>query len=243
MSRDEAPSRAVAIAAPSIWERVREALARLGPFEALSALFDRLRAPPERSVAFAIATIALGAKIAKADGLVTRGEVAAFREVFLIPEGEERNAARVYDLARADVAGFEDYAARVRAMFGAGAPQLADLLEGLFHVAVADGDYHPGENAFLARVAAIFEISPREFQRIRAEFVEGAECHPLDVLGLPPEATLEEARAAWKRLVRETHPDNLAARGLPEEAVRMAERRLIAVNRAWERLQGEAPRP
>jgi DnaJ like chaperone protein len=169
--------------AVSIWQRVREALARLAPREGLLQLFERLRTPPERSVGFAIATIALGAKIAKADGLVTRGEVAAFREVFLIPEGEERNAARVYDLARSDVAGFEDYARQVRRMFGRGAPQLADLLEGLFHVAVADGDYHPGENQFLHRVAGIFEVSDRDFQRIRAEFVEDAECHPLDVLG------------------------------------------------------------
>jgi DnaJ like chaperone protein len=225
--------------AVSIWQRVRDALARLAPREGLLQLLDRLRTPPERSVGFAIATIALGAKIAKADGLVTRGEVAAFREVFLIPEGEERNAARVFDLARADVAGFEDYARQVRRMFGRGAPQLADLLEGLFHVAVADGDYHPGENRFLLRVAAIFELPDRDFQRIRAEFVEDAECHPLDVLGLPHEASLEEARAAWKALVRDTHPDRLVARGLPEEAIRMAEKRLVAVNRAWERLQGE----
>ncbi len=225
--------------AVSIWRRVRDALARLAPREGLLQLFERLRTPPERSVGFAIATIALGAKIAKADGLVTRGEVAAFREVFLIPEGEERSAARVYDLARGDVAGFEDYARQVRRMFGRGAPQLADLLEGLFHVAVADGDYHPGENEFLRRVADIFELPPRDFQRIRAEFVADAECHPLDVLGLPPGASLEEARAAWKALVRDTHPDRLVARGLPEEAIRMAEKRLIAVNRAWERLQGE----
>lgn len=225
--------------AVSVWQRVRDALARLDPREGLLQLFERLHTPPERSVGFAIATIALGAKIAKADGLVTRGEVAAFREVFLIPEGEARNAARVYDLARSDVAGFEDYARQVRRMFGRGAPQLADLLEGLFHVAVADGDYHPGENEFLHRVATIFELSARDFQRIRAEFVEDAECHPLDVLGLPQGATLEEARAAWKALVRDTHPDRLVARGLPEEAIRMAEKRLIAVNRAWERLQGE----
>ena len=224
----------------SVWDRVREALARLAPRESLLALFERLRTPPEMSVAFAIATIALGAKIAKADGLVTRGEVSTFREVFVIPEGEEANAARVYDLARQDVAGFEDYARQIRRMFGQGAPQLADLLEGLFHVAVADGDYHPGENAFLARVAEIFEVTDRDFHRIRAEFVPDAECHPLDVLGLPPGATIDEARAAWKALVRDTHPDRLAARGLPDEAIRMAEKRLIAVNHAWERLQEEA---
>jgi DnaJ like chaperone protein len=224
----------------SIWTRARELLSRLDPSEELASLFERLRTPPEKTVGFAIATVALGAKIAKADGLVTRNEVAAFREVFIIPEGEEGNVARVYDLARRDTAGFEDYATRVRAMFGQGAGQLADLLEGLFHIAVADGDYHPEENQFLARVARIFDLPEREFLRIRAEFVPDAERDPYEVLGLPPGASREEARAAWRALVRETHPDRLVAHGLPEECIRMAEKRLIAVNQAWERITGGA---
>jgi DnaJ like chaperone protein len=224
----------------SIWTRARDLLSRLAPSESLSALFERLRTPPERTVGFAIATVALGAKIAKADGLVTRNEVAAFREVFIIPDGEERNVARVYDLARQDVAGFEDYAARVRAMFGDGARQLGDLLEGLFHIAVADGDYHPEENQFLARVAAIFDLPEREFMRIRAEFVPDAERDPYDILGIPHDATVDEARAAWRALVRETHPDRIIAKGLPEECIRLAEKRLILVNQAWERISGAA---
>ena len=66
----------------SIWSRIAEALAALTSGETLWSVFDKLRSPPERSVAFAIAVIALGAKMAKADGHVTRDEVTAFREVF-----------------------------------------------------------------------------------------------------------------------------------------------------------------
>ncbi|TNC71645.1 molecular chaperone DjiA [Rubellimicrobium roseum] len=224
----------------SIWTRVTDLLALLTRNEPLSSLFERLRTPPEKTVGFAIATVALGAKIAKADGLVTRNEVAAFREVFIIPEGEESNVARVYDLARQDVAGFEDYARRIRAMFGDGAAQLPDLLEGLFHIAVADGDYHPEENRFIARVAEIFHVPEHEFQRIRAEFVPDAERDPYDVLGVPHGAPLTQVRAAWRALVRETHPDRLIAHGLPEEAIRLAEKRLITVNRAWEQISDRA---
>ena len=39
--------------------------------------------------------------------------------------------------------------------------------------------------------------------------------------------------------VRETHPDRLAARGLPEEAVTLAEKRLVAINRAWDEIQAK----
>ena len=224
----------------SVWTRVTETLDRLRSGEALSSLFERLRTPPEKTVGFAIATVALGAKIAKADGLVTRNEVAAFREVFIIPDGEEANVARIYDLARQDVAGFEDYARRIRRMFGDGAHPLCDLLEGLFHIALADGDYHPEENQFLARVARIFDLPEREFMRIRAEFVPDAERDPYDVLGVPHGAPLEDVRRAWRALVRETHPDRLMAHGLPEEAIRMAEKRLITINRAWEQISDKA---
>jgi DnaJ like chaperone protein len=223
----------------SLWSRIRDALARLGPGEALAVLFDRLRAPPERSVAFTIAVIALGAKMAKADGRVTRDEVAAFRDVFTIPPGEEANAARVFDMARTDVAGFEEYARRVGAMFDDDAPILRDLVEGLFHIAVADGDYHPAEDAFLERVAEVFGLTAREFRSIRARFA-GTDPDCWEVLGVAPDAPMEEVRAAWRAAVRETHPDRLMARGVPEEAVKLAEKRLIAVNRAWERIQAGA---
>ena len=59
----------------SLWSRITDALAALAKGEGLSAVFDKLRSPPERSVAFTIAVIALSAKMAKADGLVTRDEV------------------------------------------------------------------------------------------------------------------------------------------------------------------------
>ncbi|MDP6067220.1 MAG: TerB family tellurite resistance protein, partial [Alphaproteobacteria bacterium] len=56
----------------------------------------------QRQVAFTIGVIALGAKMAKADGVVTRDEVAAFREVFHVPPAEGKNVARVFDQAKKD---------------------------------------------------------------------------------------------------------------------------------------------
>lgn len=218
----------------SIWTRIGETLQALAKGEGLSALFYRLRPPPERSVAFTIAVIALGAKMAKADGQVTRDEVDAFREVFRIEPGEEANAAWVFDLARQDVAGFETYALRIGRMLGADTPLLRDLMEGLFHIALADGEYHPKEDRFLRLVAGFLGLSEPQFRGIRARFVDGEDPDPREVLGVGPDAGLDEVRAAWREQVLECHPDRMAARGVPEEAMRLAERRLVALNRAWE---------
>lgn len=224
----------------TIWSRIFEAISALVQGESLSTVFDRLRNPPEdcpeRTVAFTIAVIALGAKMAKADGEVTRNEVSAFREVFHVPAEEEANAARVFNLARQDVAGYDAYARKIRTMFRGDSKVLTDVLEGLFHVSVSDGAYHEREDEFLADVARIFGIAEPCFRAIRARYAPDAPRDPYDVLGLPHDASKEQARAAWKDAVRETHPDRLIARGVPEEAVELAERRLIAVNAAWEEI-------
>ncbi|GIX14914.1 MAG: molecular chaperone DjlA [Paracoccaceae bacterium] len=221
----------------SIWSRIREALRALTRGESLSDVLARLRTPPEQTVAFTIAVIALGAKMAKADGQVTRPEVAAFREVFHIAPADEAAAARVYNLARQDVAGFELYADRVARMFADDRAMLETLLECLFHIAVADGAYHPHEDAFLREVARRFGLPETVFRALHARYVPGAPPDPHAVLGVSPGDDLATIRRRWRQLVREIHPDRLIARGLPEEAVRLANRRLAAINHAWEEIR------
>jgi len=223
----------------SIWTRITEALAALASGEGLSAVFDRLRTAPERSVGFTIAVIALSAKMAKADGLVTRDEVTAFREVFQIATEDEADAARVFNLARQDVAGFEEYAARIQRMFEGEPGTLCVLLEGLFYIAMADGVYHPKEDAFLTRVAAIFGVKDRDFRALRARFVPEARPDPYSILGVNEDTPLDEVRKVWRQMVRDNHPDKIMARGVPQEAVKLAEKRLVYINRAWEEIQNE----
>ena len=223
----------------SLWTRISDAISALAGGEGLSDVFARLRSPPERRVAFAIAVIALGAKMAKADGQVTRGEVSAFREVFKIAREDEAGAARVFNLARQDVAGFEEYAARIKAMFGDQTGALSDLLEGLFHIAMADGRYHPEENRFLERVAEIFELPESEFRQMRCRFVPGAAPDPYEVLGGSPSDSFDTLRKLYRDKVRAAHPDRMLARGVPVEAMRKAEKRMIDINHAWDEIRAQ----
>ena len=217
----------------SIWSKISDLLAALVAGEGLSSIFNKLRTPPERTVGFTIAVIALSGKMAKADGEVTDLEVRAFKEVFRVPPEDELNAARVFNLARQDVAGFETYARKIKKMFGDQTDILEDLLEGLFHISVADNKYHEQEDAFLKRVAEIFVLGDRCFHTMKARYVSGTKVDPYDVLGISPSATPTEIRRAWRDLVKKNHPDQLIARGIPVEAVKLAEVRLVAINQAW----------
>lgn len=223
----------------SIWTRIIDSIEALARGESFSDVLEKLTTPPEKSVAFAIAVIGLGAKMAKADGLVTANEVTAFRQIFHIPPREEANAARVFNLARQDVSGYDTYAATIAKMFRDDRKTLENLLEGLFVIATADGFYHPDEDQFLQVVADIFGLTEREFRTVRARSVADADPDPYAVLGVDPEDDLDTIRNRWRSLVRESHPDRLIARGVPEEAVKLATRQLARINEAWDEILNE----
>lgn len=223
----------------SLWTRIQDAIEALTSGSSLSDVFETLTRPPEKTLAFTIAVIGLGAKMAKADGRVTRDEVTAFRQIFLIEESDEAHAARIFNLARQDVSGFETYARSIAKMFRNDRRVLIDLLEGLFCIAAADGVHHPLEDQFLERVSEIFGLEPREFNAIRSRTVAGSPADPYAVLGVRPEDDIAVIKAHWQKIVRETHPDRMIARGVPPEAIKLATNRLVAVNEAWEAIQKE----
>jgi DnaJ like chaperone protein len=209
---------------------------------------DNAHGDPRRRVTFTIAVIALGAKMARADGEVTRDEVAAFNEVFQVPPGEEAHMRTIFDLARRSSHGFESYARQVARLFAADRAVLEDLLGGLFHIALADGAVCAAEDAYLRDVAHIFGLSAAEYERIYAIHT-GVPLHetvddPRAILGVSAAASAEEIRIAYHRLVRENHPDVLVSQGLPPECLALATARVARINAAHDRLtkEGAAPR-
>ena len=221
----------------SIWARIAETLASIGESVGafLQSIVSRDPTPPEKSVAFTIGMIGLGAKMAKADGVVTEDEIRAFKQVFHIPDGELATVARVFNLAKQDVAGYETYARQIAKLFDARADVLEDVLDGLFHIAKADNAFHPGEHGFLRRVADIFGFSEADFVRIRARHVDVPD-DPFLILGLPRDAAPDAVRKRYRELVREHHPDRHIAAGVPEEMVELATERLQKINEAYERI-------
>lgn len=206
-------------------------------------LFDReeITAPvPETpGVTFTIAIIALSAKMAKADGVVSDDEVVVFERLFKVPPEERAAVRRLFNLARQDTAGYEIYAAQIARLFRGNPAMLEDILDGLLEIAGADGVLHPDEAVFLERVADIFGFAPNEYRRIRATHFGRDESDPYQVIGVGYEASEEEIKLTYRRLVRENHPDSLIARGVPEEFVRLANDKLAAINAAYEHIRQE----
>jgi DnaJ like chaperone protein len=188
----------------------------------------------QHQVTFTIGVIALGAKMAKADGVVTRDEVIAFKEVFKVPEGEMENVSRVFNFAKQDIVGYETYANQLASLLKGNRKLLEDVLEGLFHIAMADGVFHPNEERFLANVSEHFGFTPTEFNYIKARHVGSAKCVPYEVLGITPEMDDDTLKRHYRKLVLENHPDTMIARGVPPEFVSIATKKVAAINAAYE---------
>ena len=192
-----------------------------------------------KQITFTIGVIALGAKMAKADGVVTADEVAAFKEVFHVPPEEMANVGRVFDLARRDAHGFEPYARQVAGLFADSPQVLEDLIDGLFHIAKADNVIHPAELEFLRSVSAIFGFDDHEFARIREGHLGPDEADPYQVLGVARGISDDDLKAAYRKLIREHHPDTLIAQGLPQEFIDIANEKLASINDAYDRVEAE----
>lgn len=216
-----------------------------------------LRATPNRTADnrahFLRLLMPLLAKIAKADGRVSEREIdrveAIFRSLSLSPE-ERRYAAEVFSQSKDTPEQF-DAAAHAFAM-GVRAFELRLVtFQYLVLVACADGSVSPAERDMLARAAAIFGIPPQLAARLFAEAAgtrgggSGAgprtqsapsRAQDLALLGLPATATDDDIKRAYRRKVKELHPDRLQAQGLPEAMLRQASERMAAINAAYARL-------
>jgi DnaJ like chaperone protein len=216
---------------------------------ARGGLFDPARYHPARIAAlfapreqvFAMAVVALSAKLAKCDGPVTRPEIDAFKRHFRIPEDSMRQVGRLFDQARDTSADFEPYARQLGESFADNRGVLEDVLAGLFGIARSDGPVNQKELEFLGRVARGFKLDGGAWERARggAARVQASEPDAYAELGVARTATDEAVRAAWKQLMRENHPDGLAARGVPPEFVARATEKVARINAAWDRVKRE----
>lgn len=230
----------------SVWQRLAalvgsasERTGLIGSF--VNALDPDNWLPGGRDAAFTLALIALSAKMAVSDGVVTASELRAFQRTVEIPPGIEQQVDKLFKLAQQDVAGYEAYAKKVRRFFADSPDTLEHVLDSLFFIATADGMIHESELDYLKNVSDIFGFDDARFEQLTSQHVlfdRGAD--PFIVLGLAPNADRDEVRRVYRLLVAEHHPDRLIAKGVPEELIDVATARMAAINNAYNQIMKRA---
>ena len=202
----------------------------------------QLQSEMDRQFLFYVTLTSLAAKMAKADGVVTKQEINIFdqfvkNELKLSTE-ERKIVAQIFNKAKNSPEDPMSFARQFREMIGYQPEVLQTMVHLLFRIAVADGYYHPAEEKFIRQVAEIFGLSHTEFEQIRALFVK-VNHKAYQILGLTPEASVQEIKTAYKKLVNQYHPDRLMSKGIPEDFIQLANEKMIEINAAYEQIRKE----
>ena len=206
---------------------------------AVDKIHPKDKLPKEKAlkqIGFTIGVIVLSAKMAKADGKVTKEEIIAFRKKVNIPINEIKNVGRLWDQAKQTIDGFEIYAQQIANLLGKKSPVLEELLNLLLFIAKADGIISPEEISYLKKVSIIFGFLENDFDRIYSSNM-GNYMNPYQVLGVPEDTPIKNIKIKWKILAINHHPDRLIAKGMPEDFIEKSTARLQEINNAWDIIQ------
>lgn len=194
-----------------------------------------------RDQIFAVGVTVLAAKLCKCDGPVSRAEIDAFKRSFAIPPGNMAEVARLFDSARESPTGFESYATQIGQAFSDDKTVLEQVLAGLYQIARADGPVNAAEADFLSRVAFGFGLNDAAARRAGQGVPppQRPSEDPYLVLGVKAQSSVEEIRIRWKQLMRENHPDSVAARGAAPAVVKAASEKVARINAAYDAIKRE----
>ena len=191
-----------------------------------------------KQIGFTIGVIVLSAKMAKADGKVTKSEIKAFKEKINVPDNEIKNVARLWDQAKKTTDGFEVYAKQISNLLEKNSSVLEELLNLLVIIAEADGKITNLEKIYLKDVSNIFGFTEQDFERICSSKLD-KHIDPYQTLGVLKDAPLEEIKNKWKTLAMKHHPDRLIAQGMPQDIIENNTYRLKEINNAWDLIKNK----
>jgi len=197
--------------------------------------FQRSFAPPQQ--VFAIALIILTAKLAKADGQVSKEELIAVKNKLKIPDHEIGQVGKIFNKAKEDSLGYEPYAQQIAQIYRNNPAVLDEVINILFYIAESDGKVSDSEIAMIKNIAGIFCISQNQFEGIRESRKDSDKLNPYIVLGCSSKDDFLTIRKKYLKLSKEHHPDVLMNKGVPPEVIEESKKKMRSINSAFDQIE------
>jgi len=206
--------------------------------------------------AFFTATFSVMGHIAKADGLVSRDEISMANHLMGsmdLTEEHRKVAMDLFAQGKAADFPFEAIMEQFRQECSRNRNLMQMFVEMQLYAAYADGHVHPKERVVLQRICSKLGYTAMDFQqleqRVQAQFQfsgTGSARHASSqlsiddaykLLGLESSADDAQVKKAYRRMMNQHHPDKLAAKGLPEEMMKVATEKTQEIKAAYERIK------
>ena len=197
--------------------------------------FQHSFAPPQQ--VFAIALIILTAKLAKADGQVSKEELIAIKNKLKIPDHEIDQVGKIFNKAKEDSLGYEPYAQQIAQIYRNNPVVLDEVINILFYIAEADGKVSDSEITMIRNIARIFGINQSQFEGIRESRKGSDKLNPYVVLGCDPNDDFASIRKKYLNLSKAHHPDVLVNKGVPKEVIEESKKKMRAINSAFDQIE------
>ncbi len=191
--------------------------------------------------AFFISLFSILGKLSKIDGVVTEDEIAVVQDFINglpIEETEKQFARQVFSEAQNSPYRIDDFAIQLYQAVKNQPTLTLSYFDLLFRIVAADGTFHSAEEAALKRVKEIFNISDNQYEDIKAVYFNDLDKH-YKILNCTPDATKEEIKSNYKKLVKDFHPDVIISKGLPEEFIDFASDRFREIQESYEKIRQE----
>ena len=186
---------------------------------------------------FVISLIVLTAKLAKADGQVSKEELVAIKDKLKIPDSEIDQVGKIFNKAKEDSLGYEPYAQQIAQIYRNNPAVLDEVINILFYIAEADGKVSESEIAMIKNIAVIFGISQSQFEGIRESRKSSDKLNPYIVLGCSSNDDFKTIRKKYLQLSKEHHPDVLMSKGVPKEVIEESKKKMRAINSAFDQIE------
>jgi len=208
-----------------------------------------------RDVFFGALFATLG-HINKADGQVTRAEIAAAEELMRrLQLGPEERQMAISFFQQGKQPDFDlDATLREFARHSMVRQDLRIMfIELLLQAAISDGSLSVAEERILQRACMILHIPANVYAAMRQAHQGGPQAGysgyrqvprqavPIEQdyasLGLKSDASVQEIKRAYRKLISQYHPDKLVSQGLPEEMMELSKNRVREINAAYDRIK------
>jgi DnaJ like chaperone protein len=201
---------------------------------------QRLSTIEQHQLTFFVAAFSMLAKLARADGKVTKEEIDSIEgfmenDLRLDPQGRDA-AVNIFRTALDAPGTFDDFARQFYSHFHQ-QPQLQEMMiDILLRVSVSDGRMNQAEERLILSAVSIFHLSDGRYQQLKSQYVQTVD-KDYAALGCAPSDSDDQIKRCYRQRVQEYHPDKIAAKGLPEEFTRFAQDKFREIQEAWDRIK------